>query len=147
MRETMSNRRKWTLLVVSGLVLTGAVAWAVFDHYEDRSIAAYILNIDALPATARGVECKGWGLTDFVATCAFELAPSDHRRLLIGRAFVPTPCRSRTAYDFNQYVEVGPDFQAATCLEVNSQDFAYGGELRFATDEERRYVLIDAYFE
>ena len=147
MRQVTAHRARRALAVASGLALTGVLAWTAFDRYDDRRVAASVLNIDSLPGSVQDVECESWGWTDVLTTCAFEVAPRDFGQLLAGRPFeVLAPCRL-TAHEFGGGPEVGPDFQAATCLEARPEAFAHGGHVRLAADEQRRRALIDIYVE
>ena len=141
-------KRKWMkiLAYIGGVVVVALVVVKIIDVKERPKRVASMLNIPALPASARVIDCKDTFIpTDVVVTCSVELNPKDFPNLLRGYKFIETPTKetSHTAVS----TKVGPEFPVTTEFTPKPKEFKHGGHLKVFADQERKRVVIDLYIE
>lgn len=141
-------KRKWMRIIayIGGVVVVALVVVKIIDIKERPRRVASMLNIPALPASVRIIDCKDAFIpTDVVVTCSVELIPKDFPSLLRGYKFIETPTKetSHTAVS----TKVGPEFPVTTEFTAEPKEFNHGGFVKIFTDQERKRAVIDLYIE
>lgn len=141
-------KRNWEKILawIVCIVVIALVVIKVIDIKHRPKRVASILNIPALPTSARVIDCKDALIpTDVVVTCSIELDPKEFPNLLRGYKFVETPTKetSHTAVS----IKVGPEFPVTTEFTAEPKEFQHGGHVKVLADQERRRVVIDLYIE
>ena len=138
--------RKLTF-VLMGLTALAWVAVAIASRRGDRSFLGNTLRV-TLPRSITAVTCTGWGWTDVLARCAFELEAQDFPALLGGHAFVEYPCMGRTNHDAaGGGPDVGPTYPASACYRAEPPDFKHGGHVLIVANATRTRAILDLYVE
>jgi len=117
------------------------------SRLKSPKFVAAILEIPGLPASATKIDCLDHGVTDFLASCFFEIEPRDFPKLLEGREFEAYVPDFKSSHDFQGGPPVGPKFSIGTAYSAMPSDAPHGGSLRVATDRFRHYVVVDIYVE
>lgn len=140
-----AERLRWIL--AAGAVLALCVgASAASHHAESRHLLREVLNVPALPGTAREITCTSYGFSDVLVRCAFAVEPAEFARLLAGWEFTASPCDG-SSHHVAGGPAVGPEFPLMRCYQASPPAFEHGGRVLIAADGARRRVVADLYIE
>ena len=137
-------------LVVIALVVTLAAGIGAFwflTNHRPEEIAASILEIDALPASAQDVVCWSPFTTDVITYCHLRIDPSQFDLLLDGRPF-----EQRTVLPNDRITtvirrELRRAFEPAMSYTVQPPSFTYGGHVQVFANESRTEAVVHIYVE
>ncbi len=154
--QTTVYRVVRVVLYLGAVAMMLSLAWKGCMYFDNRNTLAFTLNTKSLPKSVKNVECSGLAITDYVATCIFELDPKDFGRLTARRAFQTVHCDS-LPYSEYYATRLAPNLQPTTCLVT--YPFARGidnyevrhpqtaGHVSVLLDRQRRQALVDIYIE
>lgn len=131
-----------------GALLLGAVGFKLwYDRAYDRALVAGILNLEATPWSVADIDCDSVFTTDVLTTCAFEVAPADFPKLVVGWQLQPEDPYYKRAHDFPMALDRGPNFEIRHHFFAEPPQFPHGGSVDLFADSTYSRVLVHLYVE
>ncbi|MCH2238729.1 MAG: hypothetical protein MK060_12665 [Blastomonas sp.] len=132
---------------VAFIVIATAIFFVVFiSAPRANKTIGTLLRLEDVPSSLANAECETWGMTDVLATCAFEIDPRDFASLLTGWDFSQMPA-SGGSYEYSGGPKVGREFPVAVEFSVSPNEFESGGRVSVVADKARSRVQLDYYEE
>lgn len=134
--EGRDLKTRWKMGGYATIVLV-AVTCVVFYVSRPSKIASALLNVDTLPKSVESVECRSALMQDTVTVCAFDINPTDAKRLISARPYLASIEHSAvTSHERVWNLKVGQRFDVATTYTYSTDQ----GEAGY------RYVDVDLMF-
>ncbi len=146
----MTRRAHIWVAALLGIVATLIIAALLFFRWDNRRLAAGILNISKIPWSVSWVHCGSIFTTDVLTTCAFSVDPTDFPLLLSGYNIqVTNGTPYRRVHDYPMALELGENFPVAASARVKLpiEEAPNGGFIELFTNEARDHVLVHLYIE
>lgn len=150
----MKSRIEKLSKIAAVILLVIFVIWKVYAPIDDRNEIKHLLNIDHMPNIKNPV-CSVRGITDFVATCYFEVDSADFTQITKGYEYYVSTSRSAhggplpiSSFNITQIQEkLGKEFTVAEEYSYIRSIDGIPQHVIIATDETKTKALINIYKE
>jgi hypothetical protein len=150
----MKNRIEKLSKIAAVILLVIFIAWKTHEPIGNRNMIKEALKIDHMPHIKNTI-CSIGGITDYVATCYFELTSADFPQITKGYEYYVSSSRSAyggplpiSSFNVTQIQEkLGKEFTVAEEYSYIRSADGIPKHVIIATDETKTKVLINIYEE
>ena len=140
---TISRTPKMIILAIISISLC-YVAWRASQPLISKSFLKGVLKLEELPSSINNIKCDSNGITEYMASCYFEINPKDATLITLGLE-MPLPIfDNKPSHDYSVVggLVVGPTFTVRT---VYSKALENKGFIKILMNETKSQVRVDIF--